>query len=76
MARVIHTPLAREDLKEDLERLQSRIFDISVGARDPHDTGTVFVKALPQDIIYKVPKSAAEKVIVSRKDFVASRRKR
>ena len=52
------------------------VFDIRVGKKVPDREGMTFVKALPQDIIYHVPENAAGNLVVGRKDFVASRRKK
>jgi len=52
------------------------VFDIRVGKEAPEKAGMYFVRALPQDIVYYVPQNAAENLLVGRRDFTVSRRKK
>jgi len=69
-------PSGGESPRGDEDAGSVAVFDIRVGHKVPENQGMYFVQALPQDVVYHVPQNAAENLVVGRKEFVASRRRR
>ncbi|MGE5279178.1 MAG: DUF4340 domain-containing protein [Deltaproteobacteria bacterium] len=52
------------------------VYELSIGGKTPDDAGMYYARALPQDLVYRVPESAAAGLIVTRQDFMTGRRRK